>query len=190
VVEVLKVFEDQVNEVRLAELEGPGLDSFLYFHAEVIVQLALVLNLELGGNVGQCARNLVGIWVNEYAVVDVYQEKSSPAIVQALIDNGPFETELLQASVQMNRPRSPSILASINVLANVQAEILRPSIEFNALGDVDEHIFSGYFRLGVSGFTQERARVKDTSDLADVDPFLTKIESCEPSASPMPMDGE
>jgi hypothetical protein len=43
---------------------------------------------------------------------------------------------------------------------------------------------------GVLGFTQERARVKDTSDLADVDPFLTKIESCEPSASPMPMDGE
>jgi hypothetical protein len=43
---------------------------------------------------------------------------------------------------------------------------------------------------GVSGFTQERAGVKETSDLADVDPFLTKIESCEPSASPMPMDGE
>jgi hypothetical protein len=43
---------------------------------------------------------------------------------------------------------------------------------------------------GVTGFTQERAGVKDTSDSADVDPFLTKIESCEPSASPMPMDGE
>ena len=43
---------------------------------------------------------------------------------------------------------------------------------------------------GVSGFTQERAGVKDTSDSADVDPFLTKIESREPSASPMPMDGE
>ena len=44
--------------------------------------------------------------------------------------------------------------------------------------------------LIMSGFTQERAGVKDTSDSADVDPFLTKIESREPSASPMPMDGE
>jgi hypothetical protein len=44
--------------------------------------------------------------------------------------------------------------------------------------------------VGLSGFTQERAGVKETSDLADVDPFLTKIESCEPSASLMPMHGE
>ena len=43
---------------------------------------------------------------------------------------------------------------------------------------------------GVSGFTQERAGVKGNSDSADVDPFLTKIESWEPPASLMPMDGE
>ena len=43
---------------------------------------------------------------------------------------------------------------------------------------------------GVSGFTQERAGVKGTSDSADVNPFLTKIESCETPASLMPMDGE
>jgi hypothetical protein len=64
---------------------------------------------------------------------------------------------------------------------------------------------------GVTGFTQERAGVKVTSDSANVDPFLTigiaagtACLSCvstmnepashwherEPSASPMPMDGE
>jgi hypothetical protein len=49
----------------------------------------------------------------------------------------------------MNRPGPARIFTSVDVLKYMQAEVLGPSLELDALGNVDVHVFCGRFRLGI-----------------------------------------